>query len=497
MTNMIEVNNIGPITEFEYEFSGPGLHILRGKQGAGKTTVLRTAQLAVDGRTDVKPTKRDGSPRGEAVVCGKRLRIAKQVREEGEINVDGLGDLNIADLHAPKYQDPSTRDKHRIKTLVRLCGVQADASLFHDLLADQQTFDGIVPADSLSTDDLVEMAARVKRAIEKEALRVEAQENTERANARAQAQLAEGVDIEVDTDEALLQQALERAVELFADRKRQRANACEAQLRAALARSKLDELPTQAKSSAQLTQEHSAACERTRTATTEVARLLAELRAAEAEQSAAKSAEVSAYDLMVSSQRNDELTAGWRNDIAAGEAIVGPTDEQLTRDAAAVEAAKAALAQGAAARRAIVAREESSKYLELAEKLGRRAGRLRDAAHDTARVLTEAIASIPACQLRVRFSDAGDPRLVLATDRSEHEPFDDLSDGERWPVILQIAAAHNRLIVLPQAAYGELSPATRAHVDALAKTHGCYVLTAQADDGELRGEAFGGEVAAE
>ncbi len=494
----LSVHNIGPITEFEYELHGPGLHVLRGRQGAGKTTILRTAQLALDGRSDAKPTKRDGTPRGEAIVAGKRLRIAKQVREEGELGVEGLGDLDIASLHTPKFKDPSTRDAHRIKTLVRLCGVRADASLFHDLLADQKTFDAIVPADSLATDDLVEMSARVKRAVEKEALRIEAQETTERANARASAQLAEGVDLEVETDEAALQAALEQAVELQADRKRQRANSDEAQVRATGARAKLAQLPKSDKTTEQLQQAHADACGRTMAAVNEVTRLRAALEQAEREQGAAQDAEVAAYELLTASKRNDELTAGWRADIDAAEAIVGPTDEQLTAASEAVEAAKLAMGKGADARRAKAARTEASKHLERAEKLGGRARRLRDAARETARVLTEAIASIPACQLRVRFSDAGDPRLVLETDRSKHEPFDDLSDGERWPVILQLAASHNRLIVLPQAAYGELSPATRAQIDALAKAHGCYVLTAQADDGELRGEAFSvDDVAAE
>jgi hypothetical protein len=80
----IQINDIGAVTEFGMDMNEPGLYVLRGKQGAGKTTVLRTVQLVTDGRTDVTPTKRDGSKRGEATVAGKTLRIAKQIREEGE-----------------------------------------------------------------------------------------------------------------------------------------------------------------------------------------------------------------------------------------------------------------------------------------------------------------------------------------------------------------------------------------------------------------------------
>lgn len=87
-------------------------------------------------------------------------------------------------------------------------------------------------------------------------------------------------------------------------------------------------------------------------------------------------------------------------------------------------------------------------------------------------------------------SDDGDPRLVLATDRSENEAFDELSDGERWPVILAVAAASNRLIVLPQSAFGELAPSTREALDAMAAERDCYVLTAIADDCDLHGERY-------
>ena len=38
----ISINDVGPITEFSYTPADFGLHILRGAQGAGKTTILRT-----------------------------------------------------------------------------------------------------------------------------------------------------------------------------------------------------------------------------------------------------------------------------------------------------------------------------------------------------------------------------------------------------------------------------------------------------------------------
>ena len=79
---------------------------------------------------------------------------------------------------------------------------------------------------------------------------------------------------------------------------------------------------------------------------------------------------------------------------------------------------------------------------------------------------------------------------MIQTDRSDSEPFDELSDGERWRTIVPICCGPGKLIVLPQAAYGELADSTRGLIDQLANERGAYILTAQADDGELRAERF-------
>ncbi len=70
---MVELNikDIGAVEEFSYDFASYGLHVLKGKQGAGKTTILRVADIIANGNTDFRPGKRDGAPRGEATVAGQ------------------------------------------------------------------------------------------------------------------------------------------------------------------------------------------------------------------------------------------------------------------------------------------------------------------------------------------------------------------------------------------------------------------------------------------
>ena len=485
----IHVNDIGPVTEFEYGMEAPGVHVLRGRQGAGKTTILRTVQLATDGRTDIKPTKRDGTRNGTAVVAGKTLRISKKVMEDGEISVDGLGDLNISDLHSPKFMDAVTRDKHRIKTLIRLAGVAADATVFHDLLGGPERFADIVDDDAIQTDDMVELAARIKRAIEKAAQHFESQAQRAESDALACMKSCEGINLKAPHDEGELQEALSAAIESRAAIEQKRKSASEARERAAKAKAQLDAMPKGATvesceaSLADMIQQRDRAAKH-------VLSLESQLIQARADLTTADGRVESARSTMSAVKSREAMAAGWRADIDAADYIDCPSDQDLNAAIAAVDRATDAQTNGTRIRMALESQERAKKYAGDARIHKDEAESLRKAASMTNEVLSIAVESIPDCPLTIKTNDDGDTRLVVKTDRSDAEPFDDLSDGERWPIILRIAAGKNRLIVLPQAAFGELSPETRAQLDTLARENDCYILTAQSDDGELRGEPY-------
>lgn len=491
MSATIEISNVGPVIEFEYEMAEPGLHVLCGDHGVGKSTVLRTIQLATDGRADGgKPTKADGAKRGEAAVAGKRILIGKSVREEGELELEGLGDLDLAGLHSPHYLDARTRDKHRIRALVRLAGVEADASLFHDLVGGKGLFDSIVDTAATETDDLVEMAAKVKRAIEKAAQGEERQAETARANLRAKADQYAGVDLDAPHDEAELQKALVHALEVRATIAQKREDGLAVKSRAEAARQKLAAAQTGAVSvedaQAALTAAVEARCE----AEERVAELSRQLDAAQNALRLAEAAESNASDALERSRQHAALTADWRADIEAAESVECPTAEDLESADRAVDAANAAATLGVKVRAAIEARRRADHYAAEAKEHEQAAAYYRKAAAATQDVLTDAISRIPNCPLKVWNDDDGNARLVLETERSEREPLDELSDGERYDVLIPMVARPGRLIVLSQAAFGELSPTLRERVDRIARERGCYVLTAQADDGELRGEPY-------
>lgn len=488
----ISIHDIGPITEFECDLQAPGLYVLKGKHGSGKSVTLRTVELAANGRTTMEPTKRDGAKRGEAVVFGKTLRIAKQVREEGELSVDGLGDLNIADLHTPRFDRPETRDKHRIKALLRVAGVEADATLFHPLFGGKERFERIVDADALKTDDLVEMTARVKRATEKRALAVESDASTALARERAAREIAEGVDTNRPHDEKALADQLAAAIEMRGRVTAARQAGLTTRQKAEQARQRLAALPTGAMSVNEATEALDAANRKFEAAQDRVLELKRQLEEARGFAAVCEAGASAAKEALQNATHYAKLRAELETTIKDSATVECPSEAEVAEAGNAVAKAQDAQAVGLSVRQAIAAREKADAYSAEAKDHAKLAERLRHAARDTQDVLSEAIARIPNCPLRVKSDDDGNARLVVSTDRSEHEPFDDLSDGERWPLLIGLAAQRNRLIVLPQAAFGELADSTRDAIDQLAKQHECIILTAQVDEAELRCEAWSG-----
>lgn len=487
----IEVQNVGPIEESSAQLF-PGVTVLRGRNGVGKTTILRAVQLVVDGRTDRPPTKKDGTPRGTARVGGKSIVVMRTVRHEGELSVEGVGDLSIADLHTPRFESAPTRDKHRIAALIRLAGVKADPALFHSLAGGADAFEQIVDADALKTDDLVEMAARVKRALEKHAQQAERDASSAEQRQAAEAASVAGVDISQPCDAEALAETAMRAVRWLAAIEQQRRDAAAALGRAEAARERLATLGAAPNLEAICKAEIAAAEASDRAETERRAAQEAYTRAEAARVQAAHALEA-ARERRESAEREAAARAELQRTIDAVAAVTRPSDDDLAAAQREQRDAHAAVEQGVRIRAARDATDRAERFAMNARERSKRAEQLRDAAADTLSVLSDAIGRIPNCPLRVAYDADGYARLVMRTNRSEAEPFDERSDGERWQTVLDIAAAADRVVVLPQAAWGELADAMRSDIDGMARERGCYVLTAQADDGELRAEPFAGD----
>ena len=99
--------------------------------------------------------------------------------------------------------------------LLRLSKAKADPKAFHHLVGDKAAFDRVVGTDAQKTDDLVELAGRVKRALQSAARNRSADAETEEAAAAADRDAMNGL-VDGPCDAAVLQAAHTEAVQRHA-----------------------------------------------------------------------------------------------------------------------------------------------------------------------------------------------------------------------------------------------------------------------------------------
>lgn len=492
----IHIENIGPIERADFHIDEPGIYIIEGGPGVGKTTSIETINFVVNGQKSQRVTRSDGANRGLATVAGKTIRISKTTRSEGELKVEGLGDFSIAGLHAPKFDKPETRDHHRIQALAVVAGVKLDRESFYPLLGGKADFSDIVPSRVFESSDPVDVVKGVKSAIEQECRRIEKLEAAATEAAKAQADLAEGIDLTQSDDEKSLQDAWQRAISRHGSVKEKREAWLRTQAAAKAARQRLEELPpgksvkNASESVAEAEQTETEARQIVSDLEKELSALQVRLQLANVEHARKLDDVDHAREALRQAQSEITLRGELDAAIEAASGAVETTEDDVDDAAEDVGTAKRAAAQGMKVREAKTAKAKAAEYLKRAEEHREKAQQLRAAAQATFDVLSDSIAKIDDCPLRVKSSEDGDPRLVVKTDRSDHEYFSDLSDGEQLDVIIRIAVRKNRLIPLSQGEFGELSGGLRAKLHEIAKKHGAYIVTAVATDGELRGVKF-------
>lgn len=491
MTRTIEIDDVGAINHVTIPLPEEGgLVVLKGTHGVGKSTALEATQSLASGNGTLE--KRDGAIEGRVSGFGATLTVKKVTRRSGqpEIAVDRLGGrLGLADIVDPHIKDPVAADAYRIKALLQIAGAKPHIDDWHALVGGAQEFARIVgPADST---DAVELSAKVKRAIAKAAREVETAAEKAAGEARAYRNEASGFEGVELVDPAELQRRLEEAIR----------HESSLSMQAKSAQTQIDGATTarlalkQAQDSYEgPTVEQAAdavhkASEATAAAQDEVDCLRAALDEATRKAKAlAVEEDRLGAELKAAKQHADSM-ARWQASIAAAADVTAPSDADLEAATNAVATARQAIEQQALARKAKQAQQAAETAEAQAKSHRERAEQLRNAADKTDDVLTGMVARIN-CPLRVKHD-----RLVLDTDRGE-ELFADLSDGERYKVAFDLVIPllpPDGLLTLSQAAFGELSPATRRELDAALKARKATCLTAQVDDSpELYAEAFGG-----
>jgi DNA repair ATPase RecN len=509
MAHELRLKDCGPIHETVLKLpEGGGVTLFVGRNGSGKTIALQTVDHLIGGPSK-KPPVRDHAKRAEIEGFGAVLRIGATSRRTGEVDVTSLeGGFDVADLYDPGLANPEAADARRIKALVQLAGGTADHTVFHRLAKDRDEFDAIVGPESIDTDDLVTMAARVKRDFDRAALATEREAQTIQAQVKAARDAAEGVDTSLESDPEKLTTAYEQALQ---DRTRLKSEADhrEAMIaKATKAKAALAEAEAAIPSMELWGDAGRAAME---TATVNLASRAEIVRGAEAtvkrlEQELQRAVDALDYakgslesaerehrtiaDGVAICRKHEETLASWRAQIAESASITPLPAEELEAAEKAVSVANAAKERGVLIRKAKEDLLRADRFEAQAKCLSARAERLRDAAKATDDILSDAVKSDV---LRVSGG-----RLVIDTDRGKDIPFAELSDGERWRIALCEAAkrvGEDGLIVLPQQAWDAQDPDNQILIHNLAKELKVHVLSGKRARGELRAEAFDPEKA--
>ncbi len=467
---VIELDSIGAIRSAKILIpKDGGVVVLTGRNGSGKSTALDAIQAAMTGKG--KPPVTDMAKSGSVRVAGVTMTVARSVHRQGELQVETLeGRLSIADLVDPGFVDPERADAKRVKALVGLS--QADISE-GDLHGFPENL-----LDGLSLDDPVAAMAELRKRLNIGANEYEKFSAKDEAAAAAILESLAG-DLDSPIDPAAAQEQVTAAIRAMDALQKQSELAEAAKVRIDAAMGRLAELPAvdldkALQEAARLEVETAQKKARALQLKTEYEEALAQYK---------KSAEYlriagAHYD---SKSEQAKLRDELERQIQEAH-VEPPSADALSAAAAELEAAKAVQAQAAQQQVMAQQRERADALILTAQEYADEAKELREKARQTDEVLSEIVAEIPACPLRVI-----DGRLVTNTKRGATF-YADLSAGERWRIALDIAiqaVGTGGLLVIPQEAWEGLDPANRTAIDAQAKESKVVVLTAEcsADDG--------------
>lgn len=479
MVSSITITDVGPIHSLVIPIQ-PGVTVLRGASELGKSLALEAVSRLAGGKGEV--TCRDKAAVGSVEGLGVRISVRQSVRRAGELEAVSIEGIDISGLVSPPIKDPAAADRYRIKELLTLTGVKADISMFS---VDQS----LLSAETIKCDDLVEMAAKVKKDLEGASRRKADAAEKEEGFALGCEAFVVNVDFDADSDPDVCQAALEDAI-LHQGRTQSSIRAQkEAISKAATAREKL--LDARAPDLTKTKEDLDALTASETEAQESFDTLRRQFERAGENLAKIRNDKMHADIQFRTEKSHAETVNGWRETIEAAANIeLLPDDAQAKADAAVVRA-RQSIETAAMVRQARSKAAEAKEHRELAKSHRKAADALRDAAKATDDVLSQAVS----CDwLTIK---AG--RIVTQHPERGEVFFSDRSDGTRYKlaiaeVVKRIRSANaekTAVVTVHQGAWGELQPKNKQYVSDIAKEAGICIVTIEAtDDEEIRAEAF-------
>lgn len=477
-SHQIAAENLGPITSLSFTMNEPGVTVLVAPNGSGKTILLEAVQAAARG--EGKLPLRDRTKRGRVEAFGATITIGGTCRHTGSFEVTNLeGRFDLAALVDPRLKSPTAADRARIKALAALTGVAADAALFkeHEAFED---FDTVVSQEALATDDIIEMAQRIKDCYDSSALTKERLAEREYGQATALIAPAD-VDLTAESNATVLQAAYNAARDEVIRLQEQARSAEKAQAQFDAAKKMVEDIGGEG-----LLRERDTLTEFLEGVDTEVDSLNAEIleltTALEKKRAALKDVQarsVTARARVATINRQISMVEEAKTALSNPVTVTAPKQADLDAAKAEMEKCEEAIRLGERIRQATANQQRMADHRTKATEAESLAARYRDAGKATDEVLSNCI---NCSWLRVE-SDGKSARLVTDTARGESIAYHELSDGERWKIAIDIGADQVKeggLLVISQIGWEGIDGANRLAIHNHAKARGVYILTAEA-----------------
>lgn len=493
MNDTIRIRDIGPHSNLEIQVK-PGVNVLCGRNEAGKSIAIRCVSALSGGDAKGLPVK-DGSAGGMVSGFGTTISVGMRTQRAGELkDAEPLNErIDLATLVDPRIKDPVAANKHRVRALLTLTKAKLTYEDFRDILPENRREE--IDADFDSADP-VELAASIKREMEKKARRHGEDADEAASQLKACLQSIEGIDLEADCDEEKLRQEHQTAVERKAKIEAEISAARLAGHKYQKAKEKLETLPKLPDLKA-IEAEMTRRSEEARRTDSELEEAKHALRRAEEAVEQAKRVADSAYrseqdqqSVLKAAQEQHEAVAEL-SELVASEPEPGPTNEELETALEAVKAAEEAVANGVSIRRAREKNETAQGHLRKQEEAYQISQVYRQAAAATDQVLTNAVKS-------PYFSVAGG-ELCAKDHKDVVRPYADLSEGARYKIAIKavseaVGNGSFYFVALDQNAWDGLNTESRAEVAREAVKHNVAIITGEVSDDDLSVYHYAGEL---
>ncbi len=472
----------GPIERLSLRIDGPGVHLLKAENGAGKSIALAAVKTLITGEGKIPI----GYGKEESKVSGMGVTISfarskRGVSKFGELEVRSMeGNYSLGAFVKPGNKDPLVSDAKSIKELLKISGYKVGPEVFQNLFMSEQEFNEVVQIGSIS-DDPVEMSSRIKRDIEDAARHHEAVFAKSKADADV---LSNSIPAEIAEGEIPSVESVQNSLDVS---RQELANlvTCRAiGLKSIEDHREVDKKLAGLSSAdeAKITADGHALREMVDNVKSEVASTEGHL--------AKLKDRLSVYSERLESKRLELIEAQNQNKAIAELKKIAEAALPAVPPEAEIEAAgkrmESLVRQLDASRQKENLMEAATKARELffkAEEASLVAARYRNSAAGVEKILADMVSS---CGAGMRVEQG---RLVVNTKRGI-EFFSDLSEGQRCRIGIRLLMESMKrqfpddipICVLEQEAWEPLQPSVKEEIRQIAKEEGVAIIAAEASD---------------